>query len=56
MDLLPPLLFNNALALSFIQQEMDETIMCKVEKNTTSKDTWKILEEEFGARGSDMQQ
>ena len=30
--------------------------MCKIAKATTSKEAWKILEAEFGARGSDMQQ
>lgn len=34
----------DSLALSFIQHAMDETIMCKVEKDTTSKESWKILE------------
>lgn len=35
---------------------MDEIVMCKVEKTTNSKEAWKTLKEEFGARGSDMQQ
>lgn len=38
------------LALSFIQQEIDEIIKCKVEKPTIYKEAWNILEE-FGAKG-----
>lgn len=35
---------------------MCETVSCKVEKVTSSKEAWKILEIKFGVRGSDMQQ
>jgi len=41
----------DALALSFIPQAMDETILCNVAKAASSKEARKILEEEFGARG-----
>lgn len=45
----------DALALDFIKHGSDEIFLCKVAKDTTSKDVWKLLEEEIGARGSDMQ-
>jgi len=46
----------DVLALDFIKQTLDEKLLCKVANATISKEAWKILEEEFGARGSDMQQ
>ena len=44
----------DALALDFIKQGVDEMFLCKVAKATTSKEAWKILEAEFGARGSNQ--
>jgi len=46
----------DALTLTFIKQTLDENCLCKVAKATTSKEAWKFLEAEFGARGGDMQQ
>jgi len=46
----------DALASDFIKYVLDEKFLGKVAKSTTSKEALKILEEEFGARGSDMQQ
>ncbi len=45
----------DVLAFNFIKQALDEKFMCKVAKATTSKEAWKILEEEFGTKLSDMQ-
>jgi len=46
----------DALALDFIKQGLNDNSFCKVEKSTTSKEAWKTLEEEFGAKGSYMKQ
>ena len=35
---------------------MNDKFLCKVAKTTSSKEAWKILEEEFGAKRGDMQQ
>ena len=35
---------------------MHEKCLCKVAKATTSKEAWKFLDEEFGEKGTDMQQ
>ena len=43
------------LALNFIKQALDENCLCKLAEATTSKEAWKFLEAEFGARESDMQ-
>lgn len=40
------------MALNFIKQLLDEKFLCNVEKATTSKEAWKILEAEFGRRGN----
>lgn len=42
----------DALVLDFIKHGLDEMFFFKVAKSKTSKETWKILEEKFGARGS----
>jgi len=42
--------------LDFIKQGLDENSFCKVEKATTSKEAWKILEAKFGAQRSYMQE
>jgi len=44
----------DVLALNFIKQVLDDNFLCKIEKATTSKEAWKILEAEFGTKGSDM--
>ena len=40
----------NALVLDLIKHGLDEMFLSKVAKSTTSKEAWKILEAEFGAR------
>jgi len=44
----------DALALSFIKQTLDEKCLCKVEKATTSREAWNILEVEFGTKENEM--
>lgn len=46
----------DALVLDFIKHVLDEKLLCKVEKVTSSKEAWKILEVEFGIKEADMQQ
>lgn len=42
------------LALRLIQQAVDESIFHKIAVAKTSKEAWRILEEEFSERGSNM--
>lgn len=46
----------DVLVLSFIHQAIDKMVVCNVAKATSFKEVWKVVEEEFGARGSDMKQ
>ena len=46
----------DALVLDFIKQESDEKFLCKVTKDTSFKETWKILEANFGTKESGMHQ
>ena len=42
------------LALNFIKQGLGEKFLWKVVEDTTSNEAWKILEAEFGTKGSNQ--
>jgi len=42
------------LALNFIKQGLGKKFLCKVVEATTSNEAWKILEAEFGTRGTNQ--
>lgn len=44
----------DALVLDFIEEALDEKVLCKVEKARSSQEAWKILEAKFGTKESDM--
>ena len=44
---------SNCLILDFIKHALVEKFLCIFEKATSSNEAWKIMEEEFGAKGSE---